>query len=155
MLSISPSFIQYLNETAPSLFYQVPLDNLSFRWEITEHELLKGWTSKKSGIDILADLDSGEICGFTGIHFPGKEFLCALVSLSPGPYNATQVIETLQDFLVRNDENLGSYYDLIRLKAREASSKGCVLRYATDETEQPVILTREEFFTLFPERRVH
>ncbi|MDO8492408.1 MAG: hypothetical protein Q7S34_02095 [bacterium] len=155
MYSISNSFLLYLNEKAPSLFWQLLLDNLSFRWKIPQEECLMGWTSPKSGIDIIKELRTDEICGFAGIHFPGKEFMYGLVNLNPGPYTAIKVIRTLQDFLVRNNEGLGNHYDLIRLKAEEASNQGCVLKYATDETEQPTVLTRENFFTLFPNRIVH
>src|SRR3989344_3917238 len=126
MLGICPSFIQYLSETAPSLFYQVPLDTISFRWKIPSEEFLSGWTSPKSGVDIIKELRTDEICGFTGIHFPGKRFL------------------------LENNEGFGECLELIRQKSIEASQVGCLLQYATEETERPVVLTRHEFFKLFP-----
>lgn len=155
MYSISNSFLLYLDERAPSLFWQLPLDNLSFRWKIPKEECLGGWTSPKSGIDIIRELRTDEICGFAGMHFPGKEFLYYLVSKSPGPYDVLSVVNAINCFLLENNENFGEYYKLIREKAVAASQIGCVLKYATDETEQPIVLTRQKFFTLFPSRTVH
>ncbi len=153
--SVSSSFLLYLNEEAPSLFWQLPLDDLSFRWKIPKEECLGGWTSPKSGIDIMRELRTDEICGFTGIHFPGKEFLYGLVKKSPGPYDVLSVVDSINHFLLENNESFGEYYELVREKATKAGQTGCVLKYATDEMEQSRILTTQGFFTLFPRRTVH
>ena len=151
MLEICPSFIQYLKETAPSLFYQAPVDSISFRWKIPDQELLGGWTSPKSGIDIIKELRTNEVCGFIGIHFPGRKFLSSLTVANPGPYSPLCVVDAMHGFLSDRGESFGEHFAcLTRRYAIEASEQGCVLKYADKKTEGPLILTRQRFFRLFP-----
>jgi len=156
VLEICPSFIQYLRETAPSLFYQAPLDSISFRWKIPNQELLGGWTSPKSGIDIIKELRTDEICGFIGIHFPGREFLSSLAVANPGPYSPLCVVDAMHGFLSDHGENFGEHFAChIRHHAIKASERGCVLKYADKKTEEPLVLTGQEFFRLSPPRVIH
>ena len=163
MYSISSSFLLYLNEKSPSLFWQLPLDNLSFRWKIPEEECLGGWIGK-SGIDIIKELRTDEICGFSGIHFPGREFLEILVNTKEGPYTPLDVVDSMLSFYLDRTKDLKEIYRSefitnfagdIRYHAIEATDSGCVLRYATDNMEEPVIMTRQEFKKLFPSKTIH
>ena len=78
-----------------------------------------------------------------------------MVSKNPGPYDALRVVDAINSFLLENNEGFGECLELIRQKSIEASQVGCLLQYATEETERPVVLTRHEFFKLFPGRIVH
>ncbi|PJE51275.1 MAG: hypothetical protein COV29_00770 [Candidatus Yanofskybacteria bacterium CG10_big_fil_rev_8_21_14_0_10_36_16] len=163
MLGICPSFIQYLNETAPSLFYQVPLDSISFRWKIPNNECLGGWIGK-SGIDTIKELSTDELCGFAGLHFPGREFLEILVSSNSGPYTPVDIVDSMLSFFLDRSRDLKEIYRNefithfagdIRYQAILATEQGCVLRYATEKTESPIVLTRQDFLNLFPKKTLH
>lgn len=163
MYSISNSFVLYLAEKAPSLFWQLPLDNLSFRWKIPNEECLGGWIGK-SGIDIIKELRTDEVCGFAGIHFPGREFIEGLVALHPGPYSPLMVVDEILSFFLDRTKELKDIYRNefitnfagdIRYQAILATEHGCVLRYASDYTKGPAVLTREIFHKLFPENVIH
>ena len=140
----SQAFQHYLNARAPSLFYSGPLKSISFRWKIPEEELTLGWTSPKSGIDIIAELETNKVCGFTGEHFPGKELLRRLAAKGAGPYTALCVVKELQQFLLERGETLGTYYDQILIEACKATATppGCWLKYATNTMSAPATLTR-------------
>lgn len=142
-LSISNVFVRYLTELAPSLFYDCNLDAISFRWKIPQQECLRGWTSKKSGIDIVEELRTSEMCGFIGVHFPGKAFMRAVMAQDPGPYRPSMIVKSLQEFLQANEASLGKYYEEIFAKAQEADAQGCVMRYANRDTKEPLVLTAQ------------
>jgi|SRR3989344_8406460 len=163
MYSVSNSFVLYLAEKAPSLFWELPLDNLSFRWKIPEEECLGGWIGK-SGIDIIEELRTNEICGFAGVHFPGQEFIKGLVVQHPGPYTPLIVVDSILSFFLDRTKDLDEIYRNefitrfagdIRYQAILATEQSCILRYASDNTEEPVVLTRQEFYKLFPPKTVH
>lgn len=109
MYSVSNSFILYLAEKAPSLFWQLPPNNLSFRWKIPEEECLGGWIGK-SGIDSIKELRTDEFCGFAGIHFPGREFLKILVENNPGPYTSVDVVDSMLSFYLDRSKDLKATY---------------------------------------------
>lgn len=155
MLSTSEAFAIYLAETAPSLFYQAPLDCLSFRWKIPQKECLMGWTSVASGIDVMVELQTGELCGIVGIHFPGMQFLECLASEHPGPYDALLVIERLQRYLKERKQTLGPHYERMRHEANKATKNGCRLRYSIAETRESHILTLEKLFEIIQLRSKH
>jgi hypothetical protein len=140
----SQAFQHYLNARAPSLFYSIPLNSISFRWKIPKKELSLGWSSPRSGIDIIADLKTNKVCGFTGEHFPGKELLQRLAAKGAGPYTAPCVVKELQQFLLEHDETLGTYYDQILIEACKATATppGCWLKYANNTMRVPATLTR-------------
>jgi hypothetical protein len=148
MLSISRAFILYLAETAPSLFYQAPLDCISFRWKIPREEGLMGWTSAASGIDVIVELQTNEMCGIAGIHFPGMQFLEYLAGEHHGPYDALLAIERLQRYLKERNQTLGQHYEKMRHEANRASQNGCYLKYATEETPESAILTRQQLLII-------
>lgn len=146
MLSISRAFALYLSEASPSLFYQAPLDCLSFRWKIPKQECLIGWTSPRSGIDVIAELGTDEVCGFAGIHFPGMQFLEYLANQRSAPYEPLFVVERLQQYLTKQKETLGQYYQKMRHEAIRTNR--CYLKYATDEVAESIILTSEGLIEL-------
>lgn len=150
MLSVSSAFLHYLNEEAPSLFYQISdeLDILSFRWEIPTHECAIGFTSPRSGIDMIEDLFTRRLCGFTGVHFPGGDFLERVASRHPGPYSPLFIISELELFLSDHGQTLGQYLETIREHARVATQDGCVLRFVTHQMAEPDILTAASFKTI-------
>jgi hypothetical protein len=160
-LGVSPAFLIYLNQLAPSLYWQLPLDCLTFRWKIPKQECLSGWTSKRSGVDIITDLRTEEICGISGLHFPGKTFLRILVSEHEGPYRAEYLIDRLSVFLESHGESLGEHEDLIKQNAQRADELGCVLNYSSDDIilqerslahrdeGSSTIMTRVEYEKLF------
>jgi hypothetical protein len=144
LLAPSQAFQHYLNARPPSLFYSGPLNSISFRWKIPKEELSLGWTSPRSGIDIIAELKTNKVCGFTGEHFPGQELLRRLTVKGAGPYTALCVVKELQQFLLEQDETLGTYYDQILIEACKATATppGCWLKFASNEWPSPVTLTR-------------
>ena len=155
MYDVSNAFILYLVDSAPSLFYNITMDCISFRWKIPTSECLGKWTSKRSGLDIVEELRTREICGFIGMHFPGKQFFRNVAAKNPGPYTPWDVFNEMNSFLVQNGESFGKYYEEIKSEAKKASEVGCVFRYADEETEEPMVLTAEKFFLLFPDQRLH
>jgi len=151
MLGISPEFIQYLRDDAPSLLLSVELSMLSFRWKIPRSQCLAGWTSKKGGIDMVRDLDTKELCGFVGLHFPANHFLRSFVMLKNGPYSATELVESMQGFCKTfHDDGFGVHLPLTQEQARKASADGCMLRYVSYETIRPELFRQKEFLSLFP-----
>jgi hypothetical protein len=151
MLGISPEFIQYLHDDAPSLLLSTELSMLSFRWKIPKTESLTGWTSKKGGIDMIRELHTKEFCGFVGLHFPVNHFLRSFVMLKNGPYSATELVASIQEFCERlGDDGFGIHLPLIEKRALEADANGCVLRYVSYETIRPELFCQKEFLSLFP-----
>lgn len=56
---------------------------------------------------------------------------------------------------IHRNEFVAHFTGDIRHYAILATEQGCVLKYATNETEEPVVLTRENFFTLFNKKKIH
>ena len=56
---------------------------------------------------------------------------------------------------IYRNEFMAHFTGDIRYQAILATEQGCVLRYATEKTESPAVLTRQEFLNLFPKKTVH
>jgi hypothetical protein len=148
MSNTSQSFLLYLSEPAPSLFYETPLDCLSFRWKIPDLEYLMGWTSPGSGIDIVAELQTEEVCGFAGIHFPGMQFLEYVAQSHSDPYDSFLIVAYLEQYLHERNQTLGQHYERIRYEARKAAENECHLKYSTDTMLRSDILTRQRILEI-------
>ena len=141
-LGVDGTFMAYLNEQAPSLLYTVPLRHISFRWKIPRDELSSKWTTPKSGIDLIMDLYTEELCGYHGLHFPGEVIVDKLLREREGPYRPIQVFEEIEKLLAAHSEGFGEYREIFREQSILAEKHDCFLRVMGNHMSEPVILTR-------------
>ena len=122
------------------------------------------WLDRKKWSRHYGGTENGRNLWLCRNTFSGPRISKILAEQHPGPYSPLVVVDAMLSFFldrtrdledIDRNEFITHFTGDIRYHAILATKQGCVLRYATDETEQPVVLTRQEFFKLFPPKTVH